>query len=108
MVIVAEIFGIAIEMTVPPANLEAPLLFGKVAMKLISFAELFVIGRRFNSSPAVATKMVDHKRSGKGATNLQDIQSTQRDLLRAGIKVGNVITKLEVITQMLLLLPGQI
>ena len=61
LMVIAKVFNIAIEMTVSRANLEEPLLFSKVAMKLIGFAELFIIGRRFNSSPAIATKMVDYK-----------------------------------------------
>ncbi len=60
MVVAAEIFSITVEVTVSLAYLEEPLLFRKVSMKLIGLAKLLVIGWRFNSSPAVATKMVDH------------------------------------------------
>ena len=69
----AKVFSVAVVMAVSLANLKKPLLFCKVLMKLISFAELFVVGRCFNGIPAVAAQMVDYQRSRQCATYFQNI-----------------------------------
>ena len=59
--IITEILSITVVVTVSLTELEKPLLLRKIAMKLISLAEFFVVGGGFNSSPAVAAQMVDHQ-----------------------------------------------
>lgn len=59
-VVIDKIFDVAVAMAVLLTKLMKPLLVYMVTMELIGFAELFVIGRRLNSSPTITAKMVDH------------------------------------------------